>query len=481
MLFNSFEFLLFYVVVVAVYFCTPFNSRWMLLLTASYYFYMSWKPEYVVLIMAATLINYGAALGMEKARSEAVRRSLLGLAVASSLSILFVFKYLDFFSQTVQDVLAAVSISQVMPVYALILPLGISFYTFQSIGYAIDVYRGDTRAERHVGIFALYVSFFPQLIAGPIERSYQLLPQFREKKVFEVGRTVDGLRLVLWGLVKKLLVADSVAVVVDTVYATPSAYTGPYLVLATFFFAVQIYCDFSGYSDMAVGTAKILGYDLMLNFRRPYFATSVADFWRRWHISLSTWFRDYVYRPLGGNRVSERRWVANIMMVFLLSGVWHGANWTFVVWGAIHGVTMVLGRVTAVWRARVAAIGVERLPGPHRAVQSLVVCTVAVTAWVFFRAQSVEEAFLVLAGFGEISGGELDTLWSLGLSRFQLATTCAAIVVLFTVEWVQEFSPAWARAAWSWRAFRWAIYATAFYSLIAFGVFGHVEFIYFQF
>ena len=482
MLFNSFEFLLFFLVVVAIFFALPERRRWILLLAASYYFYMSWKAEYVVLIMAATLINYGVGIGLEKSKHAGMRRALLALGIVSSLGILFTFKYLDFVSVNVQQALDAINIFYAMPAFDLLLPLGISFYTFQAIGYAIDVYRGDTPAEHHLGIFALYVSFFPQLVAGPIERSHRLLPQFRRGTRFEAQRVASGLQLILWGLIKKVVIADRLAVVVDTVYGAPDSYSGPILILATLFFAVQIYCDFSGYSDMAIGTARIMGYDLMTNFKRPYFADSVADFWRRWHISLSTWFRDYLYKPLGGNRVSRPLWVRNILAVFLLSGLWHGANWTFIAWGAVHGLALILGHFSSGIRASVvAATGLSRWPRVHHALRVGIVILIAGSAWVFFRAQSLEEAVTILTGFFHAGGFRIETLWSLGLTRFEMATALVSLLVLFSVEAVQEFALKPALELWSVRGFRWALYVAAFYGIVFFGVFGNLEFIYFQF
>jgi len=481
-LFNSFQFLLFYLVVVAIFFALPQRFRWVLLLLASYYFYMSWKAEYVVLIMAATLINYGVGIGLEHTERPEARKALLATGIGASLSILFGFKYLDFFSASVENALAAVNIFREMPLFELILPLGISFYTFQAVGYAIDVYRGETPAEHHLGIFALYVSFFPQLVAGPIERSYQLLPQFKRTRRFDADRVVSGLQSILWGLVKKVVIADNIAIVVDTIYARPDAYSGPYLVLATVFFSVQIYCDFSGYSDMAIGTARIMGYDLMTNFRRPYFATSVADFWRRWHISLSTWFRDYVYKPLGGNRVRRPRWVSNILVVFILSGIWHGANWTFIAWGAIHGVTMVIGAFTAGLRARITGvIGLDAWPRVHRALQIAIVTSITVTAWVFFRAESIEQAVSIVLRFTDLKGANLYTLWTLGLPRFEIAVAFAMIGLLFAVELCQEYALPAIDQIWASRPVRWACYAIMFYAIVFFGVFGQIEFIYFQF
>jgi alginate O-acetyltransferase complex protein AlgI len=351
-LFNSIEFLLFFPVVVAIYFATPQRYRWALLLAASYYFYASWKPEYLLLIIASTLVDYGCGLRMGSIAGKARRKKWLLVSLTSNLGLLFAFKYFNFFNESARAVFDRFNIFYDVPAFDLLLPVGISFYTFQTLSYSIDVYRGRQRPERHLGIFALYVSFFPQLVAGPIERSTHLLPQFFQPHRFEYDRVTSGLRLVLWGFFKKVVVADRLALYVNAVYNDPSAHTGPTILLATYFFAFQIYCDFSGYSDIAIGTARVMGYDLMQNFRRPYFARSISEFWSRWHISLSTWFRDYLYIPLGGNRVPRWRWYVNLFAVFLISGLWHGANWTFVVWGALHGTYLIVGLVTSDARER---------------------------------------------------------------------------------------------------------------------------------
>lgn len=346
MLFNSLQFLLFLPVVVALYFATPHRFRWALLLLASYYFYAAWRPEYLLLIIASTLVDYLCALRMGRLESRRRRKKYLVLSLGSNLGLLFGFKYLTFFNESTRAVFDQLNIFYGVPTFEILLPVGISFYTFQTLSYTIDVYRGARPPERHLGIFALYVSFFPQLVAGPIERSTRLLPQFFQHHGFDAGRVQSGLRLILWGFFKKIVIADRLAVYVNAVYANPSAYDGPSLLLATYFFAFQIYCDFSAYSDIAIGSARVMGFELMQNFRRPYFARSIQEFWQRWHISLSTWFRDYVYLPLGGNRVPTWRWYTNLLLVFLVSGLWHGANWTFVVWGALHGTYLVFAIAT---------------------------------------------------------------------------------------------------------------------------------------
>ncbi|CAN5908465.1 hypothetical protein BH23GEM7_BH23GEM7_20090 [soil metagenome] len=346
MLFNSLQFLFFFPVVVALYFATPHRFRWTLLLAASYYFYACWKPEYLLLIIASTLVDYGAALGMGAAATQARRKAFLALSLGSNLGLLFAFKYFNFFNESARALFDQFNLFYGVPAFDVLLPVGISFYTFQTLSYTIDVYRGQREPERHLGIFALYVSFFPQLVAGPIERSTRLLPQFFEKHEFSADRVSSGLRLILWGFFKKIVIADRLAIYVNEVYGNPAGFDGPTLLLATYFFAFQIYCDFSAYSDIAIGAARVMGFELMQNFRRPYFARSIHEFWQRWHISLSTWFRDYVYIPLGGNRVPFWRWYVNLFAVFLVSGLWHGANWTFVVWGGLHGFYLVFSLMT---------------------------------------------------------------------------------------------------------------------------------------
>ncbi|MEM1270711.1 MAG: MBOAT family protein, partial [Bacteroidota bacterium] len=403
MFFNSVEFLIFFPVVVGLYFATPHRFRWILLLAASYYFYMAWEPAYALLIAGSTVVDYFTARAMGSRATKRERRPFLWLSLAANLGLLGYFKYANFFAGS----LNALRVLPEVPYHDFLLPVGISFYTFQTLSYTIDVYRGARDAERHFGIFALYVSFFPQLVAGPIERSTRLLPQFFEHYGFDYERVASGLRLMLWGFFKKVVIADHVATYVDVVYNSPADHTGLTVWIATYFFAFQIYCDFSGYSDIAIGTARVMGYELMDNFRRPYFSKSIAEFWRRWHISLSTWFRDYVYIPLGGNRVSKGRWYANLMIVFLVSGLWHGANWTFVVWGGLHGLYLVVGLVTQpardqAWSRVVSNQQLQRmsfLPSGatvRKWVAVFVTFHLVVLAGVFFRAANVGEAWLLL-------------------------------------------------------------------------------------
>jgi D-alanyl-lipoteichoic acid acyltransferase DltB (MBOAT superfamily) len=432
MLFNSLHFALFFPVVVALFFATPRQYRWMLLLAASYYFYASWKVAYLGLILVSTLVDYVAGIQMEKQNSREDKRPFLLLSLCVNLGILFTFKYFNFFIGSVEATLASLGLMWEGPVLDVLLPVGISFYTFQTLAYTIDVYRGQQEPEHHLGRFALYVSFFPQLVAGPIERSQRLLPQFWNPKEFEYQRVVDGLKLMLWGFFKKLVIADRLALYVNEVYSAPEMHSGEAALVATYFFAFQIYCDFSGYSDIAIGAAQIMGYDLMENFRRPYHAKSINEFWHRWHISLSSWFRDYLYIPLGGNRVSEGRWYFNLFTVFVISGLWHGAAWTFVVWGALHGGYLILGVVTqdfrdAFWKRlesvaerqleKYKAAGVAALPSlstVRKYTSVLVTFHLVLLGWVFFRANTIGEAFLVLRKMMNI-GGEIQDITNVAL------------------------------------------------------------------
>ena len=316
MLFNSLQFVVFFPIVIILYFLTPYKKRWILLLIASYYFYMCWKVDYIILIMISTLIDYICSNKMSQINEKIKRKKWLLLSIFSNLGILFGFKYFNFFSENIQSLFNHYNIFYEMPFFNVLLPVGISFYTFQTLSYTIDVYNGKTAAQKHLGVFAVYVSFFPQLVAGPIERSNHLLPQFFRKHDFSYNRVKSGLQKMLWGFFKKIVIADNLAILVDGVYNNVGNYNGLALIVATIFFTFQIYCDFSGYSDIAIGTAKVMGFELRENFKRPYFSKSIREFWQRWHITLSTWFRDYVYIPLGGNRTIKWRWYYNIFIKY---------------------------------------------------------------------------------------------------------------------------------------------------------------------
>ncbi len=445
MLFNSVQFWVFFAVVSGLYFGTPHRWRWVLLLVASYAFYMCWSVKYILVIWGITLLDYWVAIRIEAA-CGARRRAWLALSMAGNFGLLGLFKYADFFAGHAWLGWA--------------LPVGISFHTFQAVSYTFDVYAGKVRAERQLGIYALYVAFFPQMVAGPIERAGGMMPQFHRELRLDWQRVFSGLRLALWGMLKKAVVADVAAPVVNAVYGEPHGYGGPMLLLATFLFSIQIYCDFSGYSDIAIGTARILGFDLTVNFRQPYLAASPVEFWRRWHISLSTWFRDYLYIPLGGSRCGMWRYVVNVLVVFVLSGLWHGANWTFAVWGLLHGVYLLL------WKP-LASLPV--------AVRVLLTNVMVGFAWIFFRARTLDDGLYIvthLFGAGKISADALDRI---GLPRFEAAVLAVSILTILGVE---HYWAAWRPQS---RAVRWAVYAAAVYAVIFLGVFGKREFIYFQF
>lgn len=390
MLFNSLAFLLFLPIVFLLYWAIPNKYRWMLLLTSSYYFYMCWNPKYIFLIFFTTVISYFAGLILEKASSALMKKIVLTVATITCLGILFFFKYFNFLCESIVSFLNIFSLHLHPLTIKLMLPVGISFYTFQTLSYVIDIYKGKIKAERHFGYYATFISFFPQLVAGPIERTNNLLPQIKKKHIFSYEQATYGLKLMAWGYFKKIVVADALAPYVSLVYNSPQQYYGFALVLATFFFTIQIYCDFSGYSDIAIGTAKLLGIDLSTNFKSPYFSQSIKEFWSRWHISLSTWFRDYIYIPLGGNRVSKLRHYINLLVTFLASGLWHGANWTFVAWGGIHGVAQVVENIVFPRRNTES----KRLAWSLRVLSVFCFCSFA---WIFFASNSIDDALYILS------------------------------------------------------------------------------------
>lgn len=379
MLFNSVSYAIFLPIVFISYWLIKPDKRWILLLIASYYFYMNWNVKYVFLIFFTTLISYLCGLALEKKRD--IRYVMTALILC--LGVLFVFKYLNF-SISIINRLANTQFRSLN----LLLPVGISFYTFQTLSYVIDVYRGKIEAEHHFGIYATFVSFFPQLVAGPIERSGNLLPQIKKEHIFDLENAYYGSKLLLWGLYKKILIADNLAVIVDKVYENVTSYRGFSLVLATVFFSIQIYCDFSGYSDMARGSARLFGIDLMENFKSPYFATSIRDFWSRWHISLSTWFKDYLYIPLGGNRVGLFRNCLNLLIVFIVSGLWHGAGWHFILWGGMHGLLQIVERFLK--------LNKKNPPGMTIWFSRLFVYVIVCIAWIFFRSNNIYDAIYII-------------------------------------------------------------------------------------
>ncbi len=395
MTFNSLEFLVFFPIVTLVFFLIPHRFRWFLLLSASCIFYMAFVPAYIFVLAIIILIDYFAGVFIERSVGAQKKMYLLA-SILSTCTVLVIFKYFNFFNANLAALSSLLHWNYSISALSLLLPIGLSFHTFQSLAYVIEVYRGNYKAERHLGIYALYVMFYPQLVAGPIERPQHLLPQFYVEQVFEYDRVVRGLKRMLWGMFKKVVIADNLAPIVNMVFNSPQDYSGPYLLQATLFFAIQIYCDFSGYVDIALGSAQVMGFRLSENFNKPYLATSISDFWRRWHISLSRWFRDYVYVPLGGNRTNLSRTYMNIFIVFLLSGFWHGANWTFLLWGGLHGMYVICSRVTTGLRERIVQlIRLNSFPNLRKYIQVAVTFSLVSFAWIFFRAKDVHDALYI--------------------------------------------------------------------------------------
>jgi D-alanyl-lipoteichoic acid acyltransferase DltB (MBOAT superfamily) len=480
MIFNSLQFLFFFPVVVSLYFATPYRFRWILLLGASYYFYMCWKPEYVILIIASTLIDYFAGIQMAKTEAKSKRKKFLILSIISNLGILFSFKYFNFFSDSIRAVFNQFNIFYDIPAFNVLLPIGISFYTFQSMSYSIEVYRGKQKPERHLGIFALYVAFFPQLVAGPIERPGNLLPQFRRTYDFDYQRVTDGLRLMVWGFFKKLVIADSLALTVNQIYNNPTDYSGIPLIVATYFFAFQIYCDFSGYSDIAVGAARVMGFNLMQNFRQPYFSQSISEFWRRWHISLSSWFKDYLYISLGGNRVVKWRWYSNLLVVFLVVGLWHGANWTFVIWGGLHGFYRIFSILTERIRKKLNHfIHIDQYPFIQKMLRIFITFHLVLFAWIFFRANSLSDAIYIITHM--FSNIEIKSQYGLACGYAGFAIAILSISFMEIVQLINGQSTFIGFLRKKSLIIRWSFYNFLLWWIVFFAELGGQEFIYFQF
>ncbi|MFN0117488.1 MAG: MBOAT family O-acyltransferase [Elusimicrobiota bacterium] len=478
MLFHSFTYFIFLPFVVITYHLLPARFRWILLLAASYYFYMCWKPIYATLILFSTSIDFFTGLKMDACEKKSDKKPWLMLSLISNLLLLFVYKYTDFFSTSFNQLFQVVHLPFQFPVPHWLLPVGISFYTFQSLSYTIDVYRGNQKAEPHFGKFALFVSFFPQLVAGPIERSTDLMPQIHGDRNTNPERIARGVRLILWGFFKKLVVADRLSPFVDSVYNNMGAHSGLTILMATYAFAFQIYGDFSGYSDIAKGSAQLLGIDLMENFKTPYFSTSIVDYWRRWHVSLSTWFRDYVYYPLGGNKQGPKIWARNILIVFIISGLWHGAAWVFVFWGVYHGVLL----LTTHFFSKLVE---KYYPGFNSLKETLSfkLMSIVVTfhlvcfGWVFFRSSSLGQIRLFLSRLSQMN-------WTFQFdSNFSKSDCLVAIAALLA--WVLVEATQQKKMPLSWmqlpKVFRWSFLYVLFFSIIVLGVIGAKPFIYFQF
>lgn len=450
MLFNSMEFLIFFPTALLIYYIVPQKIKNFWLLAASYYFYMCWNAKYALLLLFSTLVTYASGLCMETVKQSrhggAHKTAYKKLVVAGSftlnLLLLFYFKYFNFALEILGRLLAAVHIEMNVPAFDIVLPVGISFYIFQALSYTMDVYRDEIYAEKNFFRYALFVSFFPQLVAGPIERSKNLLKQFSEHRKFDADMVRDGLLLMLWGYFLKLVIADRCAVLVNTVYGDFTAYHGFQIVIANVLFAFQIYCDFMGYSIIATGAARVLGFRLMTNFEQPYLSQSVKQFWRRWHISLSSWLKDYLYIPLGGNRKGTLKKYRNILITFLISGLWHGANITFVIWGGLHGIYQICEDVLSPRIERLYKnFRIDTKNFSWKCIRILKTFILTDIAWVFFRADSVMDALRILKRSAEISNTGLllnGGLYQLGLDEKNISILAIALAALLLSSLIRE-------------------------------------------
>lgn len=501
MLFNSFSFLIFFPAVVTVYFLIPRKLRCLWLLAASYYFYMSWNAKYALLIAGSTFVTWvsGLLLGMceEKGSSLAAKKWIVAVSFTVNLSILVFFKYFDFLLGNVNALLHRFGLQMVEKPFDVMLPAGISFYTFQALSYTVDVYRKDIGPEKNIIKYALFVSFFPQLVAGPIERSKNLLVQIermdrpRRRELFDYDRIASGLRMMLWGYFQKMVIADRIAILVNTVFDSWYFYGTAVLILGAAAFSIQIYCDFASYSTIALGAAKVMGFDLMENFDTPYFSRSIQEFWRRWHISLSTWFKDYLYIPLGGNRCGRMRRHINILITFLVSGLWHGASWHYVIWGGMHGMFQIIAAQTREIRDWLyERTHTKRDSFSFRFGQRVSVFLLTTFAWIFFRAESMSQALGYIGriftkpDWWVLTDG---TIYRLGLKRMEMNILIFSLGVLFLVSLVKylgkETLDVFLQKQCAW--FRWGIAAGMFCYIFLFGIYGPGydagQFIYFQF
>lgn len=492
MLFNSFHFFIFFVIVTTAYFFIPFKYRWLLLLASSCYFYMVFVPIYILILGFTIIIDYFAGLLIERSGGRR-KRAFLIASLAANIGVLAVFKYYNFLNAILTEILWGVGFQNPIPYLSILLPIGLSFHTFQAMSYTIEVYRGNQKAERHIGIYSLYVMFYPQLVAGPIERPQNLLHQFYQSHSFDYQRVTDGLKLMIWGLFKKVVIADRLAILVDNVYNNPYDHHGYSFVIATIFFSFQIFCDFSGYSDMAIGAAQVMGFKLMKNFDRPYQSKTIHEFWGRWHISLSSWFRDYLYISLGGNRVTIPRWYLNLFIVFIISGLWHGANWTFIIWGALHGFYLIFALVTKKMRDDIRNfLGLNNFMGLNNFLQVVITFILVTFSWIFFRAESVSVAFYIIKescigvfkdtcnivnnGFHNLP---LDL--HLGLSNSEILIGIGTVIIMVIVHKMQNKYAIreWIRTKPAY--IRWALYYSVLLLILFLGVYNERQFIYFQF
>lgn len=499
MLFNSAEFcLLFFPLVTGLYFLLPHRFRWLLLLAASCWFYMAFVPLFILILAFTIGVDFIAGIAIEN-NQGARRKAYLVASIVANVGVLAVFKYWDFLNGSLTTLLGSAGIPYHMPKLnewtffgflpaGMVLPIGLSFHTFQSLSYTIEVYRGHQPAERRFGIFALYVMFYPQLVAGPIERPANLLNQLNAQEGrgirshFDHDRFTWGLKQMLWGFFKKLVIADRCGAVANEVYGHVGDHGPLSLLIGTYLFAFQIYCDFSGYTDIALGAARTMGFDLMVNFRTPYRSASISEYWSRWHISLSSWFRDYLYIPLGGNRVAKWRWYMNLFIVFMVSGLWHGASWNYVIWGGLHGIYLIAALMLApLWATLFGAATESRWPRLRRTVNVLLTFHLVLVAWVFFRAADLDASLRIYERMITMPWRLADVAHLYDVLNTSLLDITVVLTGLFVVidpvydRWIKR-EQAWPTG---WRAH--VAFASLAVSILLFGYFGSTSFIYFQF
>ncbi len=485
MLFNSIEFFIFFPIVTALYFLLPHKFRWFHLLVSSCIFYMSYVPIYITILFATIIIDYVAGIMIERAEGPH-KKWFLVLSVVANLGILGVFKYYNFFISNVNDLLHISSANVQIPLLGIILPIGLSFHTFQAMSYTIEVYRGKQKAEKHFGIYALYVMFYPQLVAGPIERPQNVLHQFHEKHAFNYDEAVAGSRQILQGLIKKVVIADRLSLITDPIFNYPQQASGTTSLIGCWLFAFQIFCDFSGYSDIALGAARMMGFKLMVNFKTPFESKSISEFWRRWHISLSTWFNDYLFNPLASSwrNFGNVSIVLALVLTFFLSGIWHGAGWKFAIYGLLHGIAVSYEFLTKKKRKKLFALLPQWL---NNTVSVFITFNYVAFSWIFFRANNVKDAFYMLGKIAHVPAELITVVKShkiAALNPPSIILLGQCLLCIIALELFHKISASY-KLDETFKSrpfiFRWSIYAAGLASLYFFGVFENHTFIYFQF
>ena len=509
--FNSFSFIVFFPIVSIIFFVLPHSLRWIWLLAASCYFYVQVSVSALLLLLAVTAVLFCTGILIEKYRernNQRTARIYLVIGITLPVIMLFICKYLNFFNSNIAAIAKALHLQYPVPILKILIPLGISYYVFQVISYIVDIYRGSIQAEHHPGIFTLCIMFFPKIIAGPIERPASLLKQLHEKQNLDFGRISDGLILMAWGFFKKLVIADRLAIPVNDIFNNVVRYDWSHYLVAAFFFTLQLYADFSGYTDIALGSSRVLGFRLADNFRKPYFSISISDFWGGWHISLSSWLRDYVYIPLGGNRGSKPRVYFNIFITFLISGIWHGANWTFITWGILHGMYIIIGMITKPVRDTITRLTrIVRFQSLHRALQMTITFILVMFAWIFFRANSINDAGRMIGGilnglfssvrsllFHDFTGIQFFskimirktnaiTIFGFNSKQYLIEMTILFISLglLAMTEIIQREDDFIAMISKKRTIFRWSFYLIILLSILLFGMYSNTQFIYFNF